>query len=235
MLRKISWLRQPRCRFRYTRSPCDAGKAGDAARLRRTLQRGGRQFDVCPGGHAKWVQIPHGPATVSGERHLIGMSLGVAEPGKTRGAATTRESGHLVSPGASFFGARDAERSPDVLPPPSAAGCGLPSVSRHRFFLVLLTLIVAPAPAAAADLAGQVVDATGRALPRAYVRVLAENGATVAGGFTDESGRFALTGPGSVAVPGRSLAHRISDRHCCRARRTSMRIELTRRRRFARR
>jgi vitamin B12 transporter len=47
--------------------------------------------------------------------------------------------------------------------------------------------------AAAADVTGQVVDATGRVLPRAYVRVLSENGTVVAGGFTDETGRFSLT------------------------------------------
>jgi vitamin B12 transporter len=59
--------------------------------------------------------------------------------------------------------------------------------------LVFLISIAASAPALAAGLAGQVVDATGRVLPRAYVRVLSENGATVAGGFTDGSGRFSLT------------------------------------------
>jgi vitamin B12 transporter len=59
--------------------------------------------------------------------------------------------------------------------------------------LVFLISMAASPQALAAGLAGQVVDATGRALPRAYVRVLSENGATVAGVFTDESGRFALT------------------------------------------
>src|SRR2546430_6602892 len=28
------------------------------------------QFDARPGGHAKWVRIPRGLATVSGERHV---------------------------------------------------------------------------------------------------------------------------------------------------------------------
>src|SRR5713101_1296908 len=60
-------------------------------------------------------------------------------------------------------------------------------------FLFLLTAVAARA--AAADLVGEVVDSTGRALPRAYVRLLAESGAPVAGGFTDERGRFVLAGP----------------------------------------
>jgi len=28
------------------------------------------QFDAHPGGHAKWVESPHGPATVSSERYV---------------------------------------------------------------------------------------------------------------------------------------------------------------------
>jgi vitamin B12 transporter len=57
----------------------------------------------------------------------------------------------------------------------------------------LLLLFSAGLAASAADLTGQVVDATGRVLPRVYVRVLSENGATVASVFTDENGRFSLT------------------------------------------
>jgi len=59
--------------------------------------------------------------------------------------------------------------------------------------LVFLISIAASVPALAAGLTGHVVDATGRVLPRAYVRVLSEDGATVAGTFTDETGRFSLT------------------------------------------
>jgi vitamin B12 transporter len=61
------------------------------------------------------------------------------------------------------------------------------------FSAVLFLLSIGATPsAAAADVVGQVVDATGRVLPRAYVRVLAENGASVAGVFTDQGGRFSL-------------------------------------------
>ena len=46
----------------------------------------------------------------------------------------------------------------------------------------------------AADLSGEVVDATGRALPRAYVRVLSESGDVIGALFADDAGRFSLTG-----------------------------------------
>jgi vitamin B12 transporter len=59
-------------------------------------------------------------------------------------------------------------------------------------FLFLLSTS-ATTRAAAADVVGQVVDATGRVLPRAYVRVVSENSATVASVFTDESGRFSFS------------------------------------------
>jgi outer membrane cobalamin receptor len=58
---------------------------------------------------------------------------------------------------------------------------------------LLLLFSAGVANASAADLTGQVVDSTGRVLPRAYVRVLSENGATVASVFTDENGRFSVT------------------------------------------
>ena len=59
-------------------------------------------------------------------------------------------------------------------------------------FASLFAINVA-ASAAAADITGQVVDTTGHALPRAYVRVLADRGEAIMGVFTDESGRFTLT------------------------------------------
>jgi len=68
-----------------------------------TIRRSGRQRDVCPGGHAKWVRCPHGPATVSGERHVADVT-GTAESCEPAGqrawedrrAAAIRESGNLT-------------------------------------------------------------------------------------------------------------------------------------------
>ena len=73
-------------------------------------------LDVRPGGHAKWVESPHGPATVSGERtlrcpsnHVLipvrGASLGSQAWEDVERPALIRKSGNLVDPGASFFGA----------------------------------------------------------------------------------------------------------------------------------
>ena len=53
-----------------------------------------RDIDIHPGGHAKWVQSPHGPATVSGQLRFV-----VADPdasrrgsdGRSLGADTARE------------------------------------------------------------------------------------------------------------------------------------------------
>ena len=42
-----------------------------ANRIRDPASAGPLVDDAHPGGHAKWVQNPHGPATVSGERTLI--------------------------------------------------------------------------------------------------------------------------------------------------------------------
>jgi outer membrane cobalamin receptor len=60
---------------------------------------------------------------------------------------------------------------------------------RVSSLLVLLSIGLS-APALAADITGQVVDASGRALPRAYVQVIVDLRGP--GVFTDESGRFAL-------------------------------------------
>jgi hypothetical protein len=38
----------------------------------------GLQLDARPGGHAKWVKSPHGPATVSGEQTLRQFRIVVA-------------------------------------------------------------------------------------------------------------------------------------------------------------
>ena len=59
--------------------------------------------------------------------------------------------------------------------------------------IFLATLLVSGGAAArAADIAGTVVDPSGRAVPRAFVRVLDASGAQTAAGFADEFGRFAL-------------------------------------------
>jgi outer membrane cobalamin receptor len=64
-------------------------------------------------------------------------------------------------------------------------------------FTILLTIGFGGAAGrvSAADLvvAGSVVDSTGHALPRAYVRVLDRGGHEVAGTFADEAGRFRVT------------------------------------------
>ena len=61
----------------------------------------------------------------------------------------------------------------------------------------VVALGVAPC-AVAADITGQVVDATGRALPRAYVRVLDASSVPASGVFADEAGRFGLPIPTSA-------------------------------------
>jgi vitamin B12 transporter len=59
-------------------------------------------------------------------------------------------------------------------------------------FAFLFAINVA-ASASAADVTGQVLDTTGRALPRAFIRVLSDRGEAISGVFSDESGRFTLT------------------------------------------
>jgi vitamin B12 transporter len=67
---------------------------------------------------------------------------------------------------------------------------------RTRFPSTLLSislLLGGAASAAARELSGVVVDDTGRAVPRAYVRALDGRGAELAGVFADESGRFQVS------------------------------------------
>src|SRR5262245_26772731 len=153
-----------------------------------------RQHDVRPGAQAKWVKTPHCPATVSGERHLLDTSLGSKGPGKTRGVAPTRESGHLVTRGR-LFSARETPRGASM----SFLRFGREGAALRplHLFLALLFSVVGAAQARAANVTGQVVDATGRALQRAYVRTLSKTGAQADGVFTDEAGRFTLRGPDS--------------------------------------
>jgi len=63
--------------------------------------------------------------------------------------------------------------------------------TRFPFIFLAVTLLCGGAASAAArQLAGTIVDQTGRAVPRAYVRVLDESGVPLAGVFADEGGRF---------------------------------------------
>ena len=65
------------------------------------------------------------------------------------------------------------------------------SVRTPLMFLTALFLS-GGALASAADIAGIVVDQSGRAVPRAYIRVIDASGGELAAGFADEAGRFIL-------------------------------------------
>jgi hypothetical protein len=57
--------------------------------------------------------------------------------------------------------------------------------------LLSISLVLGGAASAAArDLSGVIVDDSGRAVPRAYVRALDGGGRELAGVFADEAGRF---------------------------------------------
>ena len=59
--------------------------------------------------------------------------------------------------------------------------------------LIFLSVFGAAASAAGRDLSGAIVDDSGRAVPRAYVRAVDSGGREIAGAFADESGRFRLS------------------------------------------
>jgi len=67
----------------------------------------------------------------------------------------------------------------------------------RTFFFTLILAGAAVRSARAADVSGQILDATGHVLPRVYVRVLGENGAPVTAVFTDDEGRFVIAIPGT--------------------------------------
>src|SRR5579884_200605 len=87
--------------------------------------------DPRPGGHAKWVQLPHGPATVSGRRiqaprpgpplRLESARHSTVSGGPSLGSGLGRRESQdwlrVRTPGARgvFFGARDAGRSTALL------------------------------------------------------------------------------------------------------------------------
>ncbi|MEA2462449.1 MAG: Carboxypeptidase regulatory-like domain, partial [Acidobacteriota bacterium] len=74
-----------------------------------------------------------------------------------------------------------------------------------RFPIIVLSILVlsggAAAGVAGADrrLAGTVVDQSGRAVPRAYVRLLDASGTRERGTFADETGRFDLAATDGAA------------------------------------
>src|SRR5436309_15760972 len=61
-----------------------------------------------------------------------------------------------------------------------------------RLAATTLVFFVVSAPFALADVSGIVVDQSGRAVPRAYVRILDSSGVESAAVFADEVGRFEL-------------------------------------------
>ncbi|MDR1989720.1 MAG: carboxypeptidase-like regulatory domain-containing protein, partial [Acidobacteriaceae bacterium] len=60
-------------------------------------------------------------------------------------------------------------------------------------FSAFAVLLIA-STAAAADIAGEILDPSGHAIPRAFVRIVTDSGTELSAGFADETGRFVLTG-----------------------------------------
>src|SRR5262245_15325551 len=75
-----------------------------------------------------------------------------------------------------------------------AAACRLSTRTLSICLFVATVLVPRAARAQETEFFGQVVDPTGRPLPRAYVRVLNLDGLEVAAMFTDDLGRFRVTG-----------------------------------------
>jgi vitamin B12 transporter len=69
----------------------------------------------------------------------------------------------------------------------------LAAACRRPLAFLLVAACAATAVAAAREVSGTVVDQSGRAVPRAYVRALDRTESEIAGTFTDDSGRFRLT------------------------------------------
>ncbi len=66
--------------------------------------------------------------------------------------------------------------------------------------LSALAVLLGSRPALAADITGQVVDASGRPVPRAYVRITDSGGRVSSEGFSDAMGRFRLEGSTGCTV-----------------------------------
>lgn len=69
----------------------------------------------------------------------------------------------------------------------------LAAACRRSLAFILVATCAAAAVAAGREVRGIVVDQSGHALPRAWVRALDRTASQIAGTFTDESGRFRLT------------------------------------------
>lgn len=96
--------------------------------------------------------------------------------------------------------------------------------SARRFTHVLLVAALGlPVSAAAADLSGIVVDADGRPLPRAHVRVVEATEPNPHDTFTDEAGHFRLSASGSCLVEAALAGFRTTRVPCAE---TELTIEL---------
>jgi vitamin B12 transporter len=67
-------------------------------------------------------------------------------------------------------------------------------------FLIPIVIACQPSAASAAELAGTVVDSSGRPVPRAFVRVVDPAGRETSQTFTDESGAFTVQADGACRV-----------------------------------
>jgi outer membrane cobalamin receptor len=85
--------------------------------------------------------------------------------------------------------------------------------------LILPSAIVfQPSALAAAELAGTVVDSSGRPVPRAFVRVIDPGGGEASQTFTDESGAFTVQGEGACRVEATLTGFRPATVRCDEAR-----------------
>jgi outer membrane cobalamin receptor len=66
--------------------------------------------------------------------------------------------------------------------------------------LIPSAIVFVPSTLSAAELAGTVVDSSGRPVPRAFVRVIDAGGRETSQTFTDESGAFSVQGDGACRV-----------------------------------
>jgi len=85
-------------------------------------------------------------------------------------------------------------------------------------FLLPAAVIFRPSPVSAADLAGTVVDSSGRPVPRAFVRVIDPSGGETGRTFTDESGAFSVQAEGSCRVEATLTGFRPASVRCDEAR-----------------
>ena len=172
---------QVRGGLRYTRRTTDA-RAGDS------------HSPALPGGHAKWVQIPRGAATVSGELHPQPDSAG-SHCDRTlsswEGSGCTSSDPQARIPDAGLVLFRLVEASARYTPRRS-------SVRSRSVFHVLTSVFPFSLSAAAAVYAGpvtgRIVDPEGRAVAGAQVLLVGDGGA-VRSTVSSASGEFTLAVP----------------------------------------